>query len=740
MKKTILLILGFSFAISLHAQKQWKYEEYLPEMLALPPSGAIALLKTYRATEPENGSIHLQLASIYKERYSQADPIKEYQYKIGNAQLALDAYTLAQQIITEKDVRKNDENYYNFGKINSKGKLEVSYDSIANIMATSKASLEKYIANGPTIYEKFTESFSHYDRAHKLFTEVVGEYTTFKDLYLLFDEDLNVKFEEIKKEYLASIAFFEEYKLSTDAYPINYNQTLVIEDISVYRLDGLESQINFLEPKITLWDYASWVDKTRAIIGNEITSLRQSLIDEDLRLDQRLNGITAAYGRDDYEELKVNKEVLFNLRKYDLNSVIEPIYLYKEKKHDQLYHALLSKSLDTTKGANLDRRLFVYGQLVNKLIESDSSLAKITIKNDNNSTKKFNAFITQRYTSQQGINDFVRNQKAEIATNKKNYINLIQDNILLDIWGDTVQQNIVFKKKNIPLMISPAPDTVELQSVDYITTHKVVNFDSSAFVSGVFLHPKEKKIAAFVAGVTSDGKIGWFNEYLIQIDSGTYDADTRVGAIAAVPGGIALVLNGAKDLGQNVNELTLINEQGETTFKKRLNIKDYPRSINYNEIENTIFIAFKGAGFEDDIFIENQLVAANFNILGDLQWQHRFKYKGDLTSVVNIGEAYILLGNYNEMRDLTGRINGSGPDNQITGVFFMTLNKSGIADIKFLKETGVCLLKTIKVSNDCINLFGNKGKYNKYQMLNSEPGDWFHVILNRNLVELSNNL
>jgi hypothetical protein len=742
MKKTILFIVGISLMLSVYGQKQAKYEDYLPIMLALPPSGAIALLKTYRTTEPENGSIHLQLATIYNKRYAEGDPIKNFQYKIGNAELALQSYELAEQIITEKDIRRNSASYFNFGSVNAKGKLEVSYDSLSNNIINAKADLIAYINNGPIIYEKFTTSFSYYDQAHKLFTEVVGEYATFKDLYLLFNADLDGKLEKLKQAYLQSISYFDEYKNAIGAYPINYNQALIVEEILVYRLNGLEAQINFLEPKISVWNYAKWVDNTRATIADEIKALRESLIVEDIRLNNSIANVSSRLQNDDYKELKVSKEVLFNLRKYDLNSVVEPTFRYKEKQHDLLYHDLLSKSLDTDDNISEDRRLFLYGQLINKLIETDSSLTNITEKNDDVSSAKYGDFIQTQYGSQEGIETYVNAERASGRNLKSSYINLLQEKLILRINADTLKSEAKYKKKMLRLYVSPAQDSLSFDSAIYITTHKVINFDSSAFIAGTFIHPKEKKMAAFTAGVTKDGKIGWYNEHLLEVDSGVFDADTRVGAMTRVPGGIGLVLNANQSsTGKKTNKTLIINETGETTFERRLNTFHFPREILYNDIDNSLTIVFKGNHYLEDITIENELVLANFTLLGDLQWQHRFKFKGDVTGVLNIGEAYLVLGNYKEMRSLSGQIKRADTSPLTTNTYLLKFNKSGMLDIRFIENIGSShLLESIKISNDCINLFGNKGEYNKNAQLQNESGTWFHILINRNLEILSSNL
>ncbi len=61
------------------------------------------------------------MAVIYEKRYRESDPIKDFAYKVGNAREALKAYQRTEQFISEKEVRKNQEYFFNFGTLDDKG-------------------------------------------------------------------------------------------------------------------------------------------------------------------------------------------------------------------------------------------------------------------------------------------------------------------------------------------------------------------------------------------------------------------------------------------------------------------------------------------------------------------------------------------------------------------------------------------------------------------------------------------
>lgn len=742
MKKFIYILCIVGFTIPGLTQKLAKYEEVLPSILTLPPSGALAQLKIYLAEEPENSSIYLQMAVIYEDRYRNSDVIKDFPYKYGNAREALAAYQRTEQFISDKDVKRNEENYFNFGKYDEKGKLDVSYDSIRNKIATVKTELQQFIDNAPLIYEKFTKSYSAYDKAHKLFTEILGEYPTFKDLYLLFDEDVDQKFETIKQEYLSSLKYWKEYETALANYDIGYHQKQTVYPIKTYRLDGMESKINFLLDDIHIWNYAEWVDTTRAVIDTEIAALRASLAEENLRLNQGVERAPDDFSSETFEPLKVSKEILFNLRKYDLNSVIEPIFLFKEKKHELIYQQLVSQTLDTNTTVAVDRKLYLYGQMVNRIREADSVLSDIRNRNTKASMDKYASFITSYYQDQDGINQFVSAEKSANKEAVATYVGQIQEGLYGLLGGDTLMETTRYGKTAVPLRIS-LPVENELLTKDRITTHRIENFDGSLFIAGIMRNEKEGKTQAYVAGVKPDKKVGWYKDYLLQLDSSAgFDSHTRIGAMHSVPGGLALILNGIDSGGVSHNHMMILDETGEITLSRRLLFDQFPRKMAYDDRTNTLLVAYKGTDFYEDIIRDSEMIMANYNILGDLLWQQRLTFKGDVAGIINAGQEHLVVGNYNEIKGLDGRISRAGKNNTDAKIYGIKISQEGeILDMLTIDHSSSFYTSmAYKVSDDCINLLGTAGPYQNSARLDTDPGTAVHIILNKDLEVLANSL
>jgi hypothetical protein len=210
-----------------------------------------------------------------------------------------------------------------------------------------------------------------------------------------------------------------------------------------------------------------------------------------------------------------------------------------------------------------------------------------------------------------------------------------------------------------------------------------------------------------------------------------------------VPGGIMLVLNGVNpETGDRINHLIRLDESGQETLSRRLLFQDYPRTMNFNENDNSLLITFKGQDYIDDILLPNTLTISNYNILGDLRWQQQTEYRGNIVDVVSLSDSYLIAGNYNEMKGIDGIMLRAGNQNTDLKSFVLKVSRDGIIkSLRPTESTGTHYISRLyRVSDDCINLLGATGAFDPDNTLDPESASSVHVILNNNLDILSSNL
>lgn len=736
-----IIIAGLIFGAMTSAvgQKKPKYEDVLPDILKSEPVSAIATLKNYKFEETTNASPHLQLALIYYKRFQESDPIKGYNRAMANMKLAQESFKMATHFLDPKVVKKDKEEYINFATYDERGKYVVPFDSITNTIARAEAEMATFEANVPGIYEEFTASFREYDKANKLFTEIVGKYKNLKELYLLYNSDVSKQFDLLKSTYEKSLSHFKTYEEKKATYDIGYSQKLVIEKINTYRIDGLAVEISFLDDDIIMWDFSQWVDDVREHINTEIADLRAQMIQHEKLIDERLKRTTVDYENNEFEGLKVDKEFLFTLRKYDLNSVIEPIFLFKEYKHLIMHNELAAEALDTSSLATVDRKLFIYGQMLNSLRHADTVLHEIKNRNTDLSYAKYRDFIDVYYTSMGGIDDYANVELDINHSHFQNYLEHVRKYTAEKFAEDTAVIEIKYKRLSIPGVIAKVPDSLE--AGQYITTHIEKNLDGSRYVGGVFQHTKENRMATFLLRQESDGSVRWLKELLISIDGEAPDSQSRLAILKPSQSGVTLIVNASHDsIDAKMNTMFSYDEEGSEVLVKNLDVDDYPRSMNYVERTNSYVVTFLDKEYEHDFTKSAVLTISDLNVKGETIWEDHQKITGDVNGMVITDTDFLVNGNYAEIELLDGTIERAPEGGSFSYVIQIGYDGEIRDQLLFKASQPYHSTTFFKAGDRCINIFGTKNPDISDHHLDLNPATMVHFVLNKNLQVLSSNL
>lgn len=728
---SVLSMSLLAFNYSSDAQKRVKYEDLLPGILNSEPGIGVADLENLVKEDPENPSMYLQLGLIYYKRFEESDPITNYKKAMANIQLAKEAFDNCERFLTEKDVKKNKEEYINFAIYDEKGKFSVSLDSIQKNILGSRQNMDAFEINMPGIYEDFTRSYTHYSKANRTFTRIISKHRSIKDLYLLYDDQMAQSFEEIKSNYLESLKFFKSYKEKINGYDIGYNQSIKVDTISIYKLDGLAVEINFLEQdEIPIWDYAKWVDDTKAYIDEHISALRLMMIENEKITSAKLNKVPEDVANGHLEPLHIGKEFLFTLRKYDLNSVVEPLFLYNEKKHELLIQEELNKFSEETMKISPERQISHYGYLLSSIRKSDTLLQHVETRNTDFSYQKYKGFLDDYYSGMSGLNLMVEREKATSQAQFEDYLTSVRLLLEEKYKPDSVETTVKYRRVSIPNYTS-VPRLDSLQPSQHVTMQKTVNLDGSAYLGGVYLNDKSNLITAYVCRVEPNNSVGWYKDFTLQMDSVKADSHTILSAMVGGQAGCTFVLNGTHhENGAKMNTLFSYSEEGEQLMVRNLIIDDFPRIIEFEEQTNTFLIGFNGRELAKNKTETSQVVLANYNVIGDLLWKYSKEVVGDLVGVVALEDGYLINGNYSRIQDNTGKF--SRVEDGFAS-YLIKVNNSGQWSNERMLSTPFPYNTThfLKAGEHSIHVIGSK--YLGQENYELESDRLVHFIVNRDL-------
>ncbi|WP_420580130.1 hypothetical protein [Reichenbachiella sp.] len=713
------------------AQKRVKYEDLLPGILNSEPGVGVANLENLVKEDPENPSMYLQLGLIYYKRFEESDPITGYKKAMANIKLAKDAFDNCERFITEKDVKKNKEEYINFAMYDDRGKFSVSLDSIRKNILESRQDMDAFEVNMPGIYEDFTRSYTHYSKANRTFTGIISQHRSIKDLYLLYDDQMAQSFEEIKSNYLESLKFFNSYKEKIIGYDIGYNQRFKIDTISIYKLDGLAVEINFLEQEeIPIWDYAKWVDDTKAYINEHISALRLMMIENEKMTSSKINKVAEDVANGHLEPLHIDKEFLFTLRKYDLNSVVEPLFLYNEKKHELLIQEELNKFSEETMKIAAERQISHYGYLLSSIRKSDTLLQHVETRNTDFSYQKYKGFLDDYYSGMSGLNLMIEREKTTNQEQFEDYLASVRKLLEEKYKPDSLENTVKYRRISIPNFVS-IPNLDSLKPSERVTMQKTINLDGSAYLGGVYMNNKSNLITAYVCRVESNNSVRWYKDFSLQMDSIKADSHTVLSAMVGGQAGCTFVLNGTHhENGAKMNTLFSYSEEGEQLMVRNLIIDDFPRIIEFEEQTNTFLIGFNGRDLAKDKSTTSQVVLANYNVIGDLLWKYSKELVGDLVGVVALEDGYLINGNYSRYQDNAGKF--SRVENGYAS-YLIKVNNSGQWSNERMLSTSIPYNTThfLKSGEHSIHVIGSKNLFqDQYEL---EHDRLVHFIVNRDL-------
>jgi hypothetical protein len=708
MKKllTLLLIVWTATAFG----QRVKYKDLVVQLPSLSPEQQKNKLKEYVSEDLDHPNANFRLALLYEHNYRNTDPLTSFAFTMANAEQARIRYLKARQLCDQREVDRNNEYYAPiFKMVDDKGRPSVPFATVSAKITGGYDSAGIFMEKMPAIYKAFTKSVNAYDQAVKIFALINMRYPSPEDLYMLYDKDLDVPFTNLKASYDTCIAALNQYLALTKAYPLKgHQQTFQVKPIETYHLDGLITRLTFLTPTIELWDYGTWVDKTRKIVQTEIAELRKHLVETNDHLDQTLKKISTSSDTQMPGLTSIDKHVAFTLNNFDRQSVIQSLMDYKQFK-EQWDIENRSKTIDT---ALTVHNAEIYSSLIYANKKADTLLNELRSRITPAKIDKHKELIAKMYGGPAGLEKFIRDEDQHIKKTFNDYTKELRANILADssAANDFTNKDNTLRsgKFTVPLRLAtPTPEGLDQGSL--FTQFNRKNPDGSAYIAGLYKPDKKKNlISTYLMRVNPDGKVGWFKDLALPVDSAaTGDANSYPGTIVLTKEGCAIVVRSVHTTrGDAQNHLVYLNEKGEDKIRIRLKEKAYPRFMLYSEKSGQFVLSFKGNESRQQFTTSENLTTLAVNALGQQLWSQSIPFTGTITDVISVADGYILAGNFTTIKDLSGKEIHARPGE--CNPFVIKLGERGetLHVTPVLASSSVYLSRLVKVSDNSINLIG----------------------------------
>lgn len=476
MVRILLTTLCFVSLLSPAFGQKVKYKELFVLLNAKQYDQAEPFLRKYLAENDDNPNAYLFMGIIFQEKAANNDVLKHTEIMISNLDSAVIFYDKAYKQIDDKEIRRNDEYYQAYNRRDLRtGKFGVKLSDVQFDIEKKMQALKERKVLVQELKTHYTNAESRYAKAQFLYKDVQLKYGDIKTLFLRSDESTVPNLKKVVEVFDSSMLAFKSYKDVSATYgKTGYNQELDLIEITDLKRDGT-SAADFMQDKLTLWNYKRWAEETISGIEKEVLPMRENLISYDIeinKLREKLKNDSVSV-KSDLTKL-VDKILYDQLKKYDPNPM--PMDVFGMKIAELEYLSALINNKPFRDSADINLRLNLIQQELKELKKLDSVSVKLTGRNLDADVMDYSHFVTNAYGTPAVLKSLVKTTK-DFADREKERKNKAYEKLSAALrWMITETDSIPLfmevdaTSKFKPLVITDEKFTSGLQFTDTVAT------------------------------------------------------------------------------------------------------------------------------------------------------------------------------------------------------------------------------------------------------------------------------
>jgi hypothetical protein len=403
-RKGLFLMFLLSVAAMVQAQKI-KYKDLLNLLNAKQYDQAEPFLKRYLKENDDNASAFLFMGIIYQEKSLKNDVLKQTELLITHIDSAIYFYEKALPKITEKDVKKNEENYQMYTRRDLRtGEFGVKHSDVILDIETRMKALRERKDKVRLVKKYYLEAEALYARANQQYKTFQNRFATKKELYLLSDENLILELNKLAITFDSCQLAFKSYKSHSHALGKNgHNQMINLQEIKDFKKDGA-SMTDFMDEDLKLWDYTEWAKKTVHTIRDEVYPMRKDLVAFDIELNHTREKVIKDSVKADVAAL-LKSHIFTDVRKWDNDPM--PVLLFHLKIREIEYYSSLLH-LTELSSQDIARKIAAIKRQVSILSQLDSIAAVLQERNLDKDIEHYQSFVNDAYGTGIVLKNFIR--------------------------------------------------------------------------------------------------------------------------------------------------------------------------------------------------------------------------------------------------------------------------------------------------------------------------------------------
>ncbi len=430
-KASLLLFIVAVFTGTSYCQKV-KYKDLLVWLNAKQYDQAEPFLKKYLVENEDNPSAYLFMGIIYQEKSAKNDVLKQTDILYSNIDSAILFYDKCLPKLTEKDVKKNDENYIMYTRRDYRtGEFGIKLSDIQLDIETRTKALKERKERVKLLKKYYLEAEAQYTKSNSYYKRFQNQFSTKKEMYLQSNDEMILELNLLASTFDSSLVSFKNYKATSQLLgKTGYNQMVDLKEIKDFKKEG-SSMIDFMLDDLKLWDYTEWAKKTVRNIRDEVYPARKDLIAFDGELNKLRESIKKDSSVVNIEELNSNP-VFSELKKWDADPMPLAVFRMKIAELEYVSQLVTQSSLMNSEDISKKMSAIKRQQIALKILDSLATV--LTNRDWEKETNNYKSFISGAYGTTSVLKNLSKSThefaKREFAAKKKE----LDDNMRLLKW------------------------------------------------------------------------------------------------------------------------------------------------------------------------------------------------------------------------------------------------------------------------------------------------------------------
>jgi hypothetical protein len=396
-RKGSLIAAFLIFQCTFSMAQKVKYKDLIELLNAKQYEMAEPFLKRYLLTETENPSAYLYMGIIYQENSTKNDVLKQTEALLNNIDSAIYFFEKALPMLTEKEIKRHDENYQVYVRRDPRtAEFSIKLSDIQLDIETRVKALKEKKEKIKPLKSNFIATQELYDRSGVLFKAVQDKYTSQNEMLLRSDDALIAELNILKVVFDSCQLAFKNYKaILSDLGKTGYNQQQTLLKIEDFKKDGI-TPTDFMLSDVKVWDYSSWVKNAVETIQKEVVPLRDHLVSYDVeinKLREKLKKDSVSV-KNDLTKL-VGKSLYDQLNKFDKTPILAE--LFKMKIAELEYQSDLITNKQLRDSASMIVRMNCIQSEIASVRKLDSISSHLAARDFIVEAANYNHFITRAY-------------------------------------------------------------------------------------------------------------------------------------------------------------------------------------------------------------------------------------------------------------------------------------------------------------------------------------------------------